>query len=386
MTPRRILVTGGAGFLGRPVVCDLLAQGLEVRCLVRRADSAMRLLDAVTAAGHASSERLELVFGSLRDEPVNRAWLSGCDGIVHLAGALRGAPSVLVRQNVAATRALTDAAVTCGIRRFVLVSSLSVYASQSLPPQAVLDERCPIEPAPERRGAYVYSKVVQEAVCRDACHVHSLPLVIIRPGVIFGPGRSCLSDRVGPRLGRLLALIDPDRPLPYTFVANCASAVVSAVLTNGLEGEAFNVVDDELPTARQIVNTYRHSGGDLRIVPVPRWATTPLSRLYAWWYARAEGLLPSGFLPYVVDALYKPLRFSNATAKVRLQWQPRVDLLAALRLTIAAGESSGSSVARTASWQSHGRAATAVSPSTRTNLVVSPRTFEAESIHVKPSG
>ena len=55
---------------------------------------------------------------------------------------------------------------------------------------------------------------------------HSLPLVVIRPGVIFGPGRSCLSDRVGPRLGRLLALIDPDRPLPYTFVTNCASAVV----------------------------------------------------------------------------------------------------------------------------------------------------------------
>jgi nucleoside-diphosphate-sugar epimerase len=218
----------------------------------------------------------------------------------------------------------------------VLVSSLSVYASQSLPPRAVLDEKCPIEPVPEHRGAYVYSKVAQEAVCRDTCSVHSMPLVIVRPGVIFGPGRSCLSDRVGPRLGRLLAVIDPDRVLPYTFVTNCASAVAAAVLTTGIEGEAFNIVDDELPTARQIVNAYRQSGGDLRVVRVPGWATPSLSRLYAWCHTRSDGVLPSSFLPYVVDPLYRPLRFSNTTAKVRLQWQPRVDVLKALRLTVAA--------------------------------------------------
>jgi nucleoside-diphosphate-sugar epimerase len=337
MTPRRIFVTGGAGFLGRHVVCELLlAHGLEVRCLVRRAEAATRLLDALRAVGYAHSERLEFVFGSLRDEPVHRAWLSGCDGVVHAAGALRGAPSVLVRENVAATRALTEAAAACGVRRFVLVSSLSVYASHSLPPQSVLDERCPIEPAPERRGGYVYSKVAQEAACRHTCRLHSLPLVVIRPGVIFGPGRSCLSDRVGPRLGRVLALVDPDRSLPYTFVANCASAVAAAAVATGVEGKAFNVVDDELPTARQVVDVYQESGGDLRVVRVPGWAVRSLSRLYAEWYAREEGLLPSGFLPYVVDSLFKPLRFSNATARFGLQWQPHVDLSAALSLTMAA--------------------------------------------------
>ena len=338
MKPHRVFVTGGAGFLGRHVVSELLAHGLQVRCLVRRPDAATRLVDAVDAVGQASSGVLELVFGSLRDEPVDRAWLVGCDGIVHAAGARQGAPSVLVRQNVTATRALTEAAAACRIRGFVLVSSLSVYASQSLRRRSVLDERCPIEPAPERRGAYVYSKVLQEAACRDSCRVHSLPLVVIRPGVIYGPGRSCLSDRVGPRLGRLLAVVDPDRPLPYTFVANCASAVVAAALTDGLGGQAFNVVDDELPTARQIVDAYRQSGGDLDVVEVPRWAMTSLSRLYAWWHTRSEGMLPSGLLPYVVEPMYQPLRFSNAAAKMRLRWRPRVDMRTALRLTVEDGD------------------------------------------------
>jgi nucleoside-diphosphate-sugar epimerase len=353
----RIFVTGAAGFLGREVVRELLARDLDVRCLVRRADAAVRLLDALMAMGELTSRRLELVYGSLRDEPVPRAWLAGCDVVVHAASVLRGAPSVLVRENVAATRALTNTAAACGIRRFVHVSSLSVYETQSLAPHSVLDERCPVEPTPERRGGYVYSKVVQESVCSEVCRLHALPLVVVRPGVIFGPGRSALSDRVGPRVGRLLAVVDRHRLLPYTFVANCASAVTAAVLADGIDGAAFNIVDDELPTARQIVDLEQQSGADLHVLCIPGWAARALSRLYERWYARAEGLLPSGFLPYVVQALYKPLRFSNTSARSRLEWQPRVDLATALRLTIGAREAT--TVASTPAVS--GRAATAQS-------------------------
>jgi nucleoside-diphosphate-sugar epimerase len=335
MNPQRIFVTGGAGFLGRALVCELLAQGLAVRCLVRHADAATRVLDAV-ALGGENPERVELVVASLRDEPVDPRWLTDCDAVVHAAGALRGAPSVLVRENVVATRALVDAALTCGIRRFVLVSSLCVYAPHSLPAESVIDETCPVEPAPERRGAYVYSKVIQEAVCRDASRDRGLPLVVIRPGVIFGPGRSLLSDRVGLRLGRLLVLVGPGRRLPYTFVANCASALAAAVRATGIEGETFNIVDDQMPTARQLVDVYQQSAGDLRVVAVPCWAATSLSTLYAHWHARAPGQLPSSLLPYATAPLYKRVRFSTTAAKTRLRWQPRVDLLTALRMTTTA--------------------------------------------------
>ncbi len=337
----RIFVTGGSGFLGSLVVRELIARGQRVRCLVRSESAATRLLDAV-AALDPSADDIEFVFGSLGHEAVEREWLSRCDRVVHAAGALRGAPSTLVRQNVAATRALTEAAVACGLERFVLVSSLSVYAPHALRPMAVLDERCPIEPSPARRGAYVYSKVAQEAVCRDAS-AGSLPLVIIRPGFIFGPGRPCLSDRVGPRLGGMIAIVDRGRPLPYTFVGNCASAVALAAIADGraVHGEAFNVIDDDLPTAQQVVDAYRRGGGVVRVVRLPGWAAPPLSRVYAWWHARSDDLLPGSLLPYVVNPLYKRLRFSNARAKERLNWRPTVDLGAALRLTIDGSLSAG---------------------------------------------
>jgi nucleoside-diphosphate-sugar epimerase len=329
-----IFVTGGSGFLGRLVVRELVARGHGVRCLVRSESAATQLLGAITPLG-GGSNRIEFVFGSLGHEALDRTWLSGCDRVVHAAGALRGAPSTLVRHNVAATRTVTEAAVECGLERFVLVSSLSVYAPHALEPHAILDERCPLEAAPERRGPYVYSKVAQEAVCREACR-GSLPLVIIRPGVIFGPGRSCLSDRIGPRLGRLVAMIDGDRPLPYTFVANCASAVALAAVADAraVHDEAFNVIDDDLPKAQEVIDAYRRGGGVLRVVRLPGWAAPPLSRAYAWCHARSDDLLPGSLLPYVVDAVYKPLRFSNAKAKARLRWRPAVDLHAALRLTI----------------------------------------------------
>jgi nucleoside-diphosphate-sugar epimerase len=330
----RIFVTGGSGFLGTHVVRELLARGQRVRCLVRSERAATRLLAAVRSV-ETSAGTIEFVFGSLSHEPVDCEWLSGCDRVVHAAGALHGAPSTLVRQNVAATRTLTEAAAECRLNRFVLVSSLTVYAPHGLRSRAVLDESCPIERTPERRGAYAYSKVAQEAVCRDVCR-GALPLVIMRPGVIFGPGRTFLSDRIGPRLGRLLAVVDGDRQLPYTFVANCGSAVASAAIADTLldDGDVFNVIDDELPTARQIVDAHRMAGGAVRVVPVPRWATTPLSRAYGWCHARSDDLLPCSLLPYVVNALYKPLRFSNARARTRLNWQPAIGLHAALQLTI----------------------------------------------------
>ncbi len=330
MSCPRVFVTGAAGFVGRAVVRELLARGAMVRCLVRDADRASSVRDEAMAAGLVRPGRLETVIGALGAGAVDHRWLSECDVVLHAAGALRGSASVMVRENVVATRRLTEASAVCGIRRFVLLSSISVYASPPLAAGITVVETYPIEPYPERRSAYVYSKVGQEAVCRDA----AVSLVVIRAGVVYGPGRNRLTDRLGPRLGRYLALVGPDRRIPCTFVVNCASALAAAALTRGVDGAIFNVVDDELPTARQLVDAYRQSGGELHTVHVPRQAIGLLSRAYEKWYSRCRGDLPVSFLPYVIDALYKEVSFSNAAAHERLHWRPAVDLRAALRATV----------------------------------------------------
>jgi nucleoside-diphosphate-sugar epimerase len=324
-----VLVTGASGFLGRRVVAGLLGRGMRVRALVRNAESAASLVGAPAVF----QPRLELVFGILGDANPSADWLRECGAVVHAAGGLRGSTPALVQQNVVATRSLVRAAVAAGVSRFVLVSSLAVYHAQRLAPGDVLDETCPLEPAPERRSAYVYSKVAQEEACWQAGSA-GLPLVVLRPGVIFGPGRSALTDRVGVRLGKWLLAMDLSRRLPYTFVDNCAAAVVQASAVPSIDGEAFNVVDDELPTVRDVIRACRQAGQVLRAVPVPRRCVHPLALAYQFCHARSEGLLPPALLPYVVDALYRPVTFSNARARARLAWRPAVNLATALARTI----------------------------------------------------
>ena len=329
----RILVTGAGGFLGSAIARELAAAGVRVRALVRRPDAAAACLAQLSPyAG-----RVEVVAGSLGDDQVEDDIVAGCDVIVHAAGALRGAASTLLRQNAIATRRLVRAAARQPVRRFVLVSSLGVYDPSRLRPGDVLDETCPVESHAETRTPYICSKVLQEQVCWDSYRFQQLPLVVVRPGVIFGPGRPCLSDRVGPRVGRWVAVIGPRRPLPYTFVRNCARAIALAAATPAeITGTCFNVVDDELPTAAEIVARCRRSGASLRSLPVPgRWAPL-LSRMFARVHRWSDAMLPPVLAPDAVSAMYKPLVFCNARVKRVLGWTPAIDLETAFDLTLGA--------------------------------------------------
>src|SRR5205085_11262387 len=100
----------------------------------------------------------------------------------------------------------------------------------------------PIEPRPELRDPYTFSKVIQERVVWKANRQRSLPLVVLRSGVIFGPGKSYITPRVGLTLGKTLWVMGASRRVPYSFVVYCADAVVRALLEPGLEGEAFNII------------------------------------------------------------------------------------------------------------------------------------------------
>jgi nucleoside-diphosphate-sugar epimerase len=279
---------------------------------------------------------LEVVRGSLtRPEFCDRA-VAGCDTVYHVAAELNGATAVLFLGNVVATRVLADAAARAGVRRFVLVSSLGVYGTAGIPTGGVLDETCPLDPAAHLRDPYSYSKVAQEKVAWAAYHAGQLPLVVVRPGVIYGPGRDCLTGRVGLRLGRLVVVMGGQQPMPYTHVANCARAVVLAGEAAGVEGQAFNVVDDDLPTGRDLVRRYRAEVGGVRPVTVPRWAIGPLSGLCEWYHRRSRGQLPAVLTRYKSQAMWRPMRYPNARAKQALGWRPEVGLDAGLRETLAA--------------------------------------------------
>ena len=86
---------------------------------------------------------------------------------------------------------------------------------------------------------------------RNTDDAMSLPYVIIRPGAVFGPGKSAITGRVGINTFGFFIHLGGGNVLPLTYVDNCAEAIVMAGIKPGIEGEVFNVVDDDLPTSNR---------------------------------------------------------------------------------------------------------------------------------------
>jgi len=113
--------------------------------------------------------------------------------------------------------------------------------------------------------------------------------------------------------------------LPLTFVDNCAEAIVLAGLKVGVEGEVFNVVDDDLLTSRQFLKKYRNkvSGFSVRIPYSVAYALSLLWEKYSKW---SKGQLPPVFNRRRCAAEWKGNRYSNQKLHDRLGWKPRVNM------------------------------------------------------------
>lgn len=326
-------LTGGAGFLGQRVARSLRQDGVRVRCLVRATSNIDELRSFV---GEALWDGVELVTGDLSDPDSYRQALADVDVVYNLAAGLTGGAAALVLNTVIPTRIFAETCAAAKVKRFVHVSSLGVYGAGHLRRWATLDETCPVDEHPARRDTYTYTKILQENICRDIARDKGLALVVVRPGVVIGPGRGALSSRVGLSFAGRTWRIGSSRILPYTFVDNCAAAICRAGTAPDAIGETFNILDDDLPSVSEVLNAYRRCGQRLRTVWLPQSSIGPLSSIYEWYHHYSQGQLPGVITRYRTDSFWKPLRFSNAKAKSRLAWKPQVPMTEALERTIRA--------------------------------------------------
>lgn len=328
-----VLVTGGTGFLGRRLVDGLLNEDVQIRCLVRRS-SDLSALKALTSRQRTG--RLEIVEGELSSPTALRKLLGGIEVVYHLAASLSGSTASMFQGSVIPTRFLAQASVDANVKRFVLVSSLGVYGAAGLRNGSLLDESSPVDPHPEWRDPYSFSKIRQEHVAWEFAREQGLPLVVVRPGVIYGPGRPLLTSRVGLSVGPWLIRMGGSQRLPYTYVENCADAILRAGFAAGVENQIFNVIDDDLPTGRAVLRALRRHGRPIRSLWIPRPLITPLAALYGWYADWSQGQLPAVLTSYKAGSMWKPLRYSNAKAKELLQWCPQVSIEEGFRRTLGA--------------------------------------------------
>ena len=329
-----IAVTGATGFLGKRATESLLREGCRLRCLVRGASHIEPLVE--TAAELGVSDALEFVRLDLRDRPAVVEALQGCPTLVHLAAGLTGSTSTLFASGPIATRHLLHAAADAGVVRVVLISSLGVYEASSLKSGGLQDESCSVDRRAAQRDPYSYAKIVQERVAREVADERDLELVVLRPGVIFGEGRPAISSRAGLQLGGLLVQLGGRQRMPYTYVANCGDAVARAAIASEAAGQTLNILDDDLPTASQLIKTCRKLGRRVRRVWVPGPLVPGLCGLYHAYSRWTGGQLPPVLTRYRAKSMWRRVRYTNERVKTVLGWSPRVPMAEAIARTVAA--------------------------------------------------
>jgi len=234
--------------------------------------------------------------------------------------------------SVVTTRNLLEATLVSGcLKRFVNVSSFAVYTNQRKLHWRQLDEESPMESHPEQRGdAYCFAKVKQDAMVLEYSRQRGVPYVIVRPGYVIGPGKTKISGRVGiDSFGVFLHLGGQNR-IPFVYVDNCADAVVLAGMMPGVNGEVFNIVDDDLPTSRQFLRLYKKKVRRFHSFYIPHIISYFLCYLWESYSRWSEGQLPPVFNRKEWHSAWKKTSYSNEKIKMRLGWRPRVPMEEAL--------------------------------------------------------
>jgi nucleoside-diphosphate-sugar epimerase len=331
-----VLVTGSSGFIGSKVVDTLLEYGFErVRCLVRPS-SRLERLNAVIRH-HSAESRVQIVAGDLTSREDCAKAADGVAVAYHLAAGFDKSFAGAFMNSALSTRNLMDAFLERGKPvRFVNVSSFAVYSNITLKRGAPLDENSPLEDAPQQRyDAYGFGKLKQEELVREYGATRGLRYVILRPGTVFGPGKKDLTGRIGIDTFGFFIHVGGSNLLPLTFVSNCAEAIVLAGLVPDVDGEIFNVVDDELLTSTQFLRAYKRKVGGFFSVRLPYFIAYALSALWEEYSRRSQGQLPPAFNRRRCVAEWRGNRFPNRKIREKLGWTPRIGIEEAMNSFLA---------------------------------------------------
>jgi len=258
---RKVLITGGAGFIGSHLVDRLLATDIEHITVV---DDFNDFYDPVIKRAnitrHLTDSRYRLVEADIRDsEALRHAFKNNhFDGIIHLAARAGVRPSLTqpqlyIETNINGTLNLLELARKNGVKQFVFGSSSSVYGINARVPFSEDDPiRQPISP-------YAATKGAGELLCHTYSHLYGLRCVCLRFFTVYGP-----RQRPDLAIHKFAKLISAGKPIPvfgdgttrrdYTYIDDIIDGVIAAMHYQQNEFDIFNLGESRTVELQELIS------------------------------------------------------------------------------------------------------------------------------------
>ena len=253
-----VLVLGAAGFIGRELVCQLLAAKYCVRAVVHRTSTMLEEID---------SDHLEIVRGDIRSEATLSSLIKGMDLVFHLARAADARTwTDYLQRDVAATQLVAEACLEAKVKRLIYTGTIASYFTGAN--AGTITEETSLDRAIAQRDCYSRAKATAEAMLMEMHRTKQLPVVIFRPGIVIGQYGTPFHWGVGRWASEALCELwgDGENKLPFVLVQDVAAALVRGIQVAGIEGRTYNLVDLPLLTAREYLEELqRRSGATLDV-------------------------------------------------------------------------------------------------------------------------
>jgi nucleoside-diphosphate-sugar epimerase len=306
-----IVILGGSGFIGRQLVRLLTESGETVTVVSRRPPAAVQ-------------QDIRYVRGDIADSASINRYIEGASVVFHLATGSGTAWSDFERDFLQGTHNVATACLDYGVSRLIYTSSI---AALYLGGRDKIDESTGVDPKPHRRAYYSRAKIHAEQILMDFRSKRGLPVVILRPGVVMGPGRlnhsgigMWVSDTCCIGWGR------GKTRLPLVLASDVASALVAAMRTPNIEGQCFNIVGDIRMSASEFVSQIaKCSLRNFRFYP--RMAARAQALEIIKWFLKAIARRPGNEFPSMRDLKSRALvsEFDCTAAHHILNWHPTTD-------------------------------------------------------------
>lgn len=270
----KILVTGGAGFIGSHLVKALLDRGDSVAVLDDFNDFYDPTLKRANIENRCAGA--EIIEGDIRDAAIVRSVIrpGAFDTIVHLAARAGVRPSIerpdlYLDTNINGTYQLLEAARLAGCGHFIFASSSSVYGLAKTVP---FSESLPL---PQTLSPYAMTKLAGEHLCGNYSNLHGMRVVCLRFFTVYGPGQ-----RPDLAIHKFCSMIEKSEPIPkfgngetrrdYTHVGDIVQGILGAIAYRGPLFDIFNLGESQTTTLNELIDLIEtHLGKKAVITQLP---------------------------------------------------------------------------------------------------------------------